>query len=65
MVSPRVGATIATGTGRLTKSACFWAFLSKPLRESLRHAASCCSDSGAGCQDMAAEASFGSGRIFV
>lgn len=35
----------------LTCSACFWALLSKPLSESLRQAASCPNDSGAGCHD--------------
>lgn len=36
----------------LTISACFWAALLKPLRESLRQDASWLKDSGAGCHAM-------------
>lgn len=36
----------------LTSSAFFWAVLSKPLRESLRQAASVFKDSGDGCHAM-------------
>jgi hypothetical protein len=36
----------------LTSSACFWAVLLKPLRESLRQAASCLKESGEGCHAM-------------
>ena len=40
------------GGGFLTTSACFWAVLLKPLRESLRQAANWARDSALGCHAM-------------
>src|SRR5581483_2306244 len=45
--------------GALTSSACFWAVLLNPLRESLRQTARVLRDSLLGCQSMAMKAGFG------